>query len=325
MGARAIRGVTLIELMVALVLGLIVAGAAMAVFITNRQTYIATESLGRLQEGARVAFELMSRDLREASTIPCSNETVLNNVVAGTDWWAAKGAGTTANEQWEATSFLGYTSGSSDAIQLIAAVSPGVEPLVISAVTDGTADVPMNTTTGLASGDLLLACDYGYDGTGGVGSDARGPSGTIFQGTTVASNAIAHATSGTPGNSVANALLAGTEPQLQANGIVSVLRPARWFIADNGNGGESLFRSRLLNTAGALTVANDEIVRNADDLDLMYLEDGGAAYVVAGSVTDWSKVKAVRIQLHLTGTDRVDGAPIERTLEHVVTVRNRAL
>lgn len=328
MGARGIRGVTLIELMVALVLGLIVAGAAMAVFITNRQTYIATESLGRLQEGARVAFELMSRDLREAGTIPCSNETALNNVVNSTEWWAARDAAATPILQWQGTSFLGYTAGGQDAIQLIAAVSPGVEPIVVdTAPTPGNLplDLSVNTVAGLAEGDLLLVCDYGFaDGT-----DKRGAAGAIFQATSIntSTNTIGIAESGTPGNDDAggNLFISDAPASPQLNAIVSVIRPARWFIADNANGGKSLFRSRLVNTAGALSIADDEIVANADAMTLTYLEGGAGTYAVAGAVADWSNVVAVRIQLHLTGVDRVDGAPIERTLEHVVTVRNRAL
>ena len=92
-------------------------------------------------------------------------------------------------------------------------------------------------------------------------------------------------------------------------------------------GGKSLFRSRLVNTAGALSLAEDEIVANVDDMDLSYLVSGASTYVAAASVpaAGWGNVVAVRIQLHMTGVDRVDGAPIERTLEHVVAVRNRVL
>lgn len=331
---RSVAGVTLIELMVALVLGLIVAGAAMAVFITTRQTYVATESLGRLQEGARVAFELMSRDLREAATIPCSNETVLNNVVDSTDWWTARDAtGTEPLVQWNNTSFVGYTSGGSDAIQLIAAVSPRVDPIVVTIAPAAPATLPVNLVVNsvsaddISAGDLLLVCDYGYFDAGPP-PVTRAASGAIFQASTVdaGTGTIGIATSGSPGNTAGNLFNSSFEPASpQLNGIVSVLRPTRWYIGDNANGGKSLFRSRLLNTAGALTVADDEIVANADDMTLTYLEKGGAAYVAAAAVTNWSAIRAVRIQLHMTGTDLVDGKPIERTLEHVVTVRNRAL
>lgn len=329
---RSIAGVTLIELMVALVLGLIVAGAAMAVFITTRQTYVATESLGRLQESARVAFELMSRDLREATTIPCSNETVLNNVVDSTQWWAARDAtGADPLPQWNSTSFLGYTSGGSDAVQLIAAVSPRVEPIVVTTAPAAPATLPVNlvvnSADALTAGDLLMVCDYGYFDEGPP-PVSRAAAGAIFQASSVdtASNTISITTGGTPGNAAGNLYNSSFEPASpQLNGIVTVLRPTRWFIGDNTNGGKSLFRTRLLNTAGALSTVDDEIVADADNMTLTYLEKGGAAYVAAVAVVDWSEIRAVRIQLHLTGADRVDGAPIERTLEHVVTVRNRAL
>ena len=54
------RGVTLVELMVALVLGLVVSGAALALFMTNKQVYTSSENLDRVQESSRTAFELMA-------------------------------------------------------------------------------------------------------------------------------------------------------------------------------------------------------------------------------------------------------------------------
>ncbi|WP_242603149.1 PilW family protein [Xanthomonas vasicola] len=75
------RGVTLIELMIALVLGLLVVGAAIGIFLANRRTYSATEGLGRVQENVRTAFELMARDVREASGNPCVNTVPVANVL----------------------------------------------------------------------------------------------------------------------------------------------------------------------------------------------------------------------------------------------------
>ena len=327
---RAARGVTLIELMVALVLGLIVAGAAMAVFLVNRQTYLATENMGRLQESARTAFEFMAKDIRAAGTIPCSNETALNNIVASTEWWTAHGSGATPTEQWERTSFLGYSTADGDALQLIAAVPPAVVPTV---VTDAPAagslpmDLKVNNVDGIAAGDLLMVCDYGYyDSTSGA---KRSPQGAIFQATGATGTTISIAESGTPGNSMSDPnIFIPESPQLpQPDGLVAVVQPVRWYIGDNPRGGKSLFRSRLVNTAGTLSLAEDEIVANVDDMDLSYLISGAASYVAAAAVpaASWSKVVAVRIQLHMTGVDRVDGAPVERTLEHVVAVRNRVL
>ena len=70
---RRMAGVNLIELMIAMVLGVVVMGAAFAVFMSNRNTFTANEGIGRIQESARVAFELMSRDIRAAGGSACSN------------------------------------------------------------------------------------------------------------------------------------------------------------------------------------------------------------------------------------------------------------
>lgn len=74
---RRMGGVSLIELMIAMVLGIVVMGAAFAVFLSNRNTFTANEGVGRIQESARVAFELMSRDIRAAGGSACSNMSVV--------------------------------------------------------------------------------------------------------------------------------------------------------------------------------------------------------------------------------------------------------
>ena len=66
-------GFGLIELMIAMVLGLLVLGAAIAVFQSNQRTFDANEGTNRIQEGARVAYELMSKDIRAAGGSACSN------------------------------------------------------------------------------------------------------------------------------------------------------------------------------------------------------------------------------------------------------------
>ena len=79
--AQASAGFGLIELMISMVLGLIVLGAAIAVFQSNQRSYSSNEGLSRVQEGARVAYEMMSRDIRAAGSSACTSE----GLVMGTD------------------------------------------------------------------------------------------------------------------------------------------------------------------------------------------------------------------------------------------------
>lgn len=74
---RRSAGLSLVELMIAMVLGLIVMGAAFAVFMSNQATFRTSEGLNRIQENARVAFELMARDIRAAGGSACSNASMV--------------------------------------------------------------------------------------------------------------------------------------------------------------------------------------------------------------------------------------------------------
>lgn len=67
-GARRIdRGVSLIELMVALVIGLFMIGGAITVYLKARDTYATNDATARLQENARYAMSVIESDLRMAN------------------------------------------------------------------------------------------------------------------------------------------------------------------------------------------------------------------------------------------------------------------
>ena len=58
------QGLTIIELMVAMVLGLLLMAVAIHIFVGNRDTYRYNSNLARLQENGRFAFEQVSRVVR---------------------------------------------------------------------------------------------------------------------------------------------------------------------------------------------------------------------------------------------------------------------
>ncbi len=62
-GARQ-AGLSLVELMIALVLGLFIIAAVIQVFSSSRLTYSMSDGLARAQENARFAMEIVNRDLR---------------------------------------------------------------------------------------------------------------------------------------------------------------------------------------------------------------------------------------------------------------------
>lgn len=350
-GHRNVAGVTLVELMVALVLGLLVAGAAMSVFIANQRTYVAAENLGRLQETSRVAFELMARDIREAAVNDCGADlsqaaNVLN--APGASWYTDVADGIRGYGSGTAFADAAFGTGEGDRVA-------GTEALELVAV-DATratiqAHVPTSARFGLNSvdhdlavGDIAVACDPQHAAIFQVTGASPG----------VNANIVHQTGTGTPGNCSAGlglpttctptgtayrfgcafgGTVAGIDCSLEENrwsAFIARLQGLRWYVGCNGTAacsepaGRSLYRSRLANDAGTLEVRNDEIADGVTGLSLRYLVEGGNGYVAADAVPEWSDVVAVSIEMQLTSLERVDGQHVVRTLDHVVALRSRA-
>lgn len=333
-GVRSQVGFSLIELMIAMVIGLLVVGGAVGIFLSNRQVSRATEGVGRLQESARVAFELMSRDLREAAGNPCVNNLPVANVLtgAGSAWW-------NGINSWE-DAFRGYAGGEA-ATGLATGTGTGqrvadTEVLQLFSADENVVTVSAHNTAGAAftvnsgnhgivAGDLAMVCD--------------GKQASIFQVSSVggAGTNILHAASaGTPGNCTTGLGLpltcggAGTArsyaPTVTAGSesvsVLTKLRASRWYIG-NGSNGPGLYQQVV--TANG-SVAAQEVVEGVSGLNVLYLVKGQTIYQSAAAAgADWGNVASVRITLTLAGNDRVgpDGQTIQRQLVHVVSLRNR--
>ena len=80
----AAQGFSLVELMVALVIGMLIMAAVMAVMVNNNRNYITTDSMARLQENARFAMEFITKDLRRAGYLGCSDDIdTINSTLNG--------------------------------------------------------------------------------------------------------------------------------------------------------------------------------------------------------------------------------------------------
>lgn len=344
---RGASGFTLVELMVALVLGLIVSGAAISLLLANRQTYLATESLGRLQEAGSTSFELMARDIREAAGNPCDQSVDLVNVLNTPSTWysdfatGVRGyAGTTAFPDAPFGTGAGARVSGTDAIELKSAASGG-----ISIVKHDPAAAQFQVSTkdhGLQTGDIALACDFNHAAVFQVSNAQPGVNDAIVHNTgTVVSPGNCTKGLGSPldcskptGTAYEfGCRFGGQDPGIDCKlaqnrwtAIIARVRATRWYIGYNGRGGKSLYQARLRNNAGRLQVDADEVADGVQGMTLAYLSSGGTGYQAAAAVADWSKVVAVRVQLMLAGQPKAGtgGPPLQRSLVHVVAIRNRA-
>lgn len=338
-GARHMGGVSLIELMISIVLGLLVVAAAGGIFLSSRQAYTATETLGRIQENGRTAFELMARELREAGGTPCGRTLPIANVLKNaTAFEYAWGDGIRGFGGTEAIPNLAFgteagaaVAGSrvpnTDAIQYKSASDSGV---TVSKHVPASAVIHVNTSEhGFTNGDILMICDY---------SQA-----SIFQ-MNGANNVlhVGHNTgnSVTPGNDC-KALSFPVDPdcatkpkdgkQYADNSVIAKFNSAIWYIGYNGRTATDGTKERSLYRK-VLTAAPQEMTEGVSNMALSYLVPGQSSYAAAAASTDWKNVNAVRVNLTLlaaTGTlqggeiSGTNNSRLSRQLVHIVTLRNR--
>ena len=101
------QGLSLVELMVSLTLGLLVIAAVIYLFLSSKQTYIHTDRMVRMNENGRYALGILSEDLRlvdfwgEARTLDIQTDSNLDDVAIdcsgvgqGYDFATPFGAGT---------------------------------------------------------------------------------------------------------------------------------------------------------------------------------------------------------------------------------------
>ncbi len=340
------RGLNLIELMIAMVLGLLVVGGAVSIFVTNQQTYAATESLGRIQENTRTAFEIMARELREAGGNPCGRNlpapaNVLNNAAAS--WWSNFAGGLTGYDDAQPMAAptppaagTGSRIAGTDAFDIQSAAGSGIS--VVSG-NPAAATMQLNTVnSGFVQDDILMVCDLRqaaiFQMTG-----PNSPAGT--------NNVVNHSQGGAvaPGNCTQRLGLPvdcgplGAMHQFGANSTVARLAASRWYVGDTGRtrpslvpGGQTvpllgLFRSTF--RRGVLV--NEEIAEGVTNMQVTYLVRGAAGYVTAAAVppVQWLNVTAANITLTLAGQAQgevrlgTDGNPLQRQVSYFVILRNR--
>lgn len=324
-------GFGLVELMVSLVLGLVLIGGVLSIFLNNQQAFRSNEGLSRIQENARISFELMARDIREAGSNLCGAKAV-GNVVnnASASWNLNWGGGTLIGVAGTATTTAVVTGtatanriAGTDAIQVLNASMGGSVGIVSN--TPATALISVATSThAIGTGTVAMACD--------------GVSAAILQVTSVNGTSVFHISTGVPAVNCSQGLgfptdctsTAGRAKTFVPGGYLSTLTASVWYIGNNARGGRSLFR---MGPTGA-----EEIAEGVTDMDIDYLRRNVAAgnletdWVEASTITNWTdaaadQVVAVRIRLALESTDRVgtDQQALRRELIHVVNIRERNL
>ncbi|KUM40107.1 PilW family protein [Pseudomonas sp. EpS/L25] len=321
--AKGQRGLSIIELMIALLLGLLLMGGVLQLFLSSKRTYLTNAALSQVQESGRFALEFLAYDLRNAGyrgeclsplqplpttlTQQANGQDDLRLVMgAGIQGWStASNAQNPANTPAWLTSIFNARANGSDVILLKHAADPPAG-VVISGST--TSQISTTSATGLPQNRLLVIDDPG------------------------ACFLFANQSGPTDSNvSVGGGQSFGRQYRTTAH--LLLYQSAVYYLRDNGTGVPSLWRQAY----NAPNQPAEELVGGIQQLQIRYavgqasgqinLGADGQAYQDASAITDWQSVIAAQISLIAVSNATNVVAPNQQVLFNnaAVTIPNGRL
>ena len=322
------NGFSLVELMVALTMGLILLAGTMAIYMSQLQNYKTVSAQGSIQDEENAISGLLIPAIRSAGFFGCSSGALTTwqlaagappplgvpiipntsrDIVMGYDYTGTSGSGSAytiaadnaANDpsaaNWSPTltpSLLGAVASGSDVLITLGAASKS-QPVGVSSPAPYSASLHVNDASGFQAGQFGAISDCGKA--------------DVFQ---VIGPATASAP-GTPGVIVIKPNLGNVLYSSSAQ-VIPVQENA--FFVAQGQGGESVLMQATLQesmggsyswiTSGTPAIIGVPLVPGVETMQVLYgIGANGVAtqYVPAGAVTNWLLVDTVRIGFLLEG------------------------
>lgn len=331
------QGFTLVELMIAMTIGLILLGGVITILTSSQQVYRVNDALARMQENARYAFQVLSRDIRMAGYFGCAgNGAPVVNTLNNPDSFLWKLG--QAIDGFEATSSTIWTPALPEGV--IPSPLGGRDIVVVRGVEGsetkvlqhpggsppGSANLKVSVGSGLQTDDIVLVTDC--------------QASAIFQITNINTSSgqdnIVHNT-GTPTANTPGNYTKALGKEFTGGEIIKV--STRSYFIRLIDGLPALYRK--IGTRNA-----EELVRGVEDMQIEYGEDLNGdwtadIYRSANLVTNWQSVVSARISLLMQTTENniasqpqpytfngTTVTPTDRRLRQafttVVALRNRA-
>lgn len=309
-------GMTLIEIMVAMLLGVFLIAGVLQIFIGSRQSYRLADGQSRLQENGRYALEIISHDLRLAGYIGCSsvstvaptNPVVIANnplvapvahagipavvaastITGGND--NAANSFTTPNPALSASPLTTDVIQGTDAITVQFGESCGGYTTAAMTTVDTTGNIPASNTCGI---NLGTGTTYLLIGTPLVIADCstahvfRASAGTSQNKTALPAGA------GTATSALGKSYAAGSE--------IMLFRSYTYYIASGAGGQPALWRFDN-NKPASGSVNPEELIEGIENMQILYGIDSDAngsanQYKAAPTNAELPNIVSVRVVL----------------------------
>jgi type IV pilus assembly protein PilW len=312
------RGFTLVELLIAMAIGLILVGAAISLYMAQTQVYRSTNSQASIQNAENAIAELVGPTIRATGFGGCStlNAAITNFVAGGSpplstvgsnsamlmgyDYTGTAGNATTytiastnaANDttagNWSPsldTNLVGQVLPGSDVLVVLGAI-PGNKPVAVSAITDGANSFDVVDGSGFVVNQYAVISDCLKSSLFQV---------TAVSGTPLA-NTIYHATGTSALDNAVAAFNVNYKPGAQA----IALQQTAFFVSHTSADQSALMRSTWTGTGWN----HEQLVPGVQAMQVLYgIGSSGliTKYVAANSVTDWTQVYGIHIAFLIEG------------------------
>lgn len=347
--SRRQSGFSLIELMIAMVLGLLVVGAIIQLFMGSRATQMSNEALARVQENARFSLELLKGEFRDLGTHGfCGGDLIITNHLnscgstpAGALFnadqpivgWEYTGSGRGDTLKLDAESDLVPAAGASNWTKAGISSDLNLPDFIDGEVVSGSdvvalrrlapvsgvwangtqavdADLSLNTSHGLESGTLTMVTNCA------TGAD-------LFQTSATGSSLAAATGSCSSGSGPGNQNMNWSTSYDETMQVFRVDTHVYFVGYDTARGEPGLYRARL--TEGIGSVVIEELVEGVETMQVLYgyskpADEGGDGqsvdfWLTADEVPDWDFVIGARLNLLLRSAEGMAGEAVQRDFD----------
>lgn len=292
------RGVTLIELMIAIAVSFIVLIVIASVYLSSKQTYRVSDALARYQENMRYAAEVLSHDIRLAGHIGCSKSSTITNRSSATpndNVWYAMTEAIRGYDDNTATLPTGLSAGErvvGDVVKVQFA-APTAHRLSSAMASPSAAVTVTASASDFAVNDVAMIQNCGSVDT--------------FQVTSVSASAgsatLGHSTTSNSSGNFTRSYGTDAEVSRMVNRI--------YYIGQLADGRRALMRKTLSSTVIPPGLNTEELADGVEDMQILYgldLDRNGVIdrYVRADTIpaaANWQDVLSARICLQFVSRD----------------------
>lgn len=318
-------GLTLVELLIALTIGLFLVGAVSTLYVKTRGGFDYANEMARIQETGRFAIAALGRDIRGAGYNGCGISTTTFNIITDS---------TTNPYLDSSTPIRGYdgsgypttmltSTGSAPTAKTDALILQGGDSSREVVVKSHAAPIITTATNDFKEGEIMMATDCAKA--------------SIFRSTAVSATTVTHAAGGTPANChqslnlQCGASTSAASATLKAGSLVMPIFSNAYFVAPSSSGSTSSLWAMQMRGATDGTPVASELLVGVTDLQITYgldTNNDGLADKITKLPTTWSQVASITVAITVKSENTKISSTkgqIEKTFTETFVARNRTL